>query len=102
MVAGGDNTAHKQWLEQFVKSDAAFATDESVGRCSRVVNDLVSPRSAAAAQAEPGRSAADAQRAGPRDEPGWTASPVPYEYEHYDDVARQRVPSRLALPACIK
>ena len=39
MVAGGDNTAHKQWLEQFVKSDTAFATDASGKPVFKVVND---------------------------------------------------------------
>ncbi len=56
MVTGGDNTAHKQWLEQFVKQDAAFA------------NVLTG----------------DMSLVGPR-------PPVPYEYEHYDDWARQRL-----------
>ncbi|MEA3335521.1 MAG: sugar transferase [Chloroflexota bacterium] len=92
MAADSDNTAHKEWLEQFVKSDAAFGEDESGQRIFKVVND---PRVTSIGRWLRKLSIDEVPQmlnvlmgqislVGPR-------PPVPYEYEHYDDWARQRL-----------
>lgn len=92
MVAGGDNSAHKQWLEQFVKQDAAFSEGPGGKKVFKVVND---PRITRVGRVLRKLSldevpqmlnvlTGDMSLVGPR-------PPVPYEYEHYDDWAKQRL-----------
>ena len=92
MRAGSDNTAHKEWLEKFVKEDAAFSQDASGRQVFKVVDD---PRITSVGHTLRKLSLDEVPQminvlrgemslVGPR-------PPVPYEYEHYDDAARQRV-----------
>lgn len=92
MITGGDNSAHKQWLEQFVKQDAAFSEGPGGEKVFKVVND---PRITRVGRVLRKLSLDEAPQmlnvlhgdmslVGPR-------PPVPYEYEHYDDWAKQRL-----------
>ena len=92
MITGGDNSAHKQWLEQFVKQDAAFSEGPGGQKVFKMVND---PRITRVGRVLRKLSLdevpqmlnvlqGDMSLVGPR-------PPVPYEYEHYDEVAKQRL-----------
>jgi lipopolysaccharide/colanic/teichoic acid biosynthesis glycosyltransferase len=92
MRADSDNKAHKEWLEKFVKQDAAFAQDAAGKQVFKVIDD---PRITPAGRYLRKLSLDEAPQminvlrgemsiVGPR-------PPVPYEAEHYDDVARQRL-----------
>ncbi|MER2600685.1 MAG: sugar transferase [Caldilineales bacterium] len=92
MITGGDNSAHRQWLEQFVKQDAAFSEGPGGQKVFKVVNDprvtrigrVLRKLSLDEAPQMLNVLRGDMSLVGPR-------PPVPYEYEHYDDWAKQRL-----------